>query len=79
MDWERTMAGDELEEWTRADGHATIRLRRRTDGRFAVRLDRLHQADEGRGYAFEIVDTRSAAAALVEQWQSDTDPTDESS
>jgi len=78
MDWERTRADDGLEEWTRADGHATIRLRRRTDDRFAVRLDRLHQADEGRGYAFEVVDTRPAAEALVEQWRGDTDPIEES-
>ena len=78
MDWERTTADDGLEEWTRADGHATIRLRRRTDGRFAVRFDRLHQAEEGRGYAFEIVDTRPVAEELAEAWQTDTNPTEES-
>lgn len=78
MDWERTRADNGLEEWTRADGHATIRLRRRTDGQFAVRFDRLHQADAGRGYAFEIADTKSAAEALVEAWQSDATPTEES-
>ncbi|WP_253738461.1 DUF7543 family protein [Halohasta salina] len=78
MDWERTRTDDGLTEWTRADGYATIRLRRRTDGRFAVRLDRLHQADEGRGYAFEIVDTRSAAEELVESWQNGADPNEES-
>jgi hypothetical protein len=71
MEWEQTTAEDSLEEWTRADGNATIRLRRRTDGRFAVRLDRLYQADEDRGYAYEIVENRTAAEALVDDWQSE--------
>ena len=69
MEWEQTTAEDGIDEWTRADGNATIRLRRRTDGRFAVRLDRLYQADEDRGYAYEVVDTREAAEALVDDWQ----------
>lgn len=71
MDWERTTAEAGLEEWTRADGNATIRLRRRTDGRFTVRLDRLYQADEDRGYAYEVVETREAAEALVDDWQTE--------
>jgi len=69
MEWEQTTAEDGIDEWTRADGNATIRLRRRTDDRFAVRLDRLYQADEDRGYAYEVVDTREAAEALVDDWQ----------
>ena len=73
MDWEQTTADDTLEEWTRADGHATIRLRERTDGSYAVRFDRLHQASAGRGYAFETVDKRETAEQLVEDWQT-TDP-----
>jgi len=71
MAFERTTDTDELTEWERADGHATIRIRERADGRFAVRYDQLHQADGGRGYAYETVDTRAAAEALVEAWQAD--------
>ncbi|MFD1642246.1 DUF7543 family protein [Halohasta litorea] len=69
MEWDQTTVEDGIEEWSRADGNATIRLRRRTDGRFAVRLDRLYQADEDRGYAYEVVETREAAEALVDDWQ----------
>jgi hypothetical protein len=71
MAFERTTDTDELTEWERADGHATIRIRERADGGFAVRYDQLHQADGGRGYAYETVDTRAAAEALVEAWQAD--------
>jgi len=71
MDFERTTDTDEMVEWERADGHATIRLRERADGRFAVRYDQLHQADNGRGYAYETVESREAAEALVETWQAE--------
>lgn len=71
MDWEQTTADEGIEEWTRADGNATIRLRRRTDGRFVVRLDRLYQADEARSYAYEVVADRAAADALVDDWQTE--------
>jgi len=69
MEWEQTTVEDGIKEWARADGNATIRLRQRTDGRFAVRLDRLYQADEDRGYAYEVVETREAAETLVGDWQ----------
>jgi hypothetical protein len=72
MAFERTTDTDKLTEWERADGHATIRIRERADGRFAVRYDQLHQADGGRGYTYETVDTRAAAEELVEAWQADT-------
>ncbi len=75
MDWEQTTATEAIEEWTRQDGHATIRLRERSDGSLAVRFDRLHQATEGRGYAFEVCDEREAAEQLVDDWQT-TDPVD---
>jgi len=71
MDYERTTDTDELTEWERDDGHATIRLRERADGQFAVRYDQLHQADDGRAYAYETVDTRETAEALVADWQAD--------
>jgi len=75
MDYERTTVGDEIDEWTREDGHATIRLRERADGSYAVRFDRLHQAPAGRGYAFETVGNRAAAEQLINDWQT-TDPVD---
>ena len=71
MTYERTTDTDELTEWERADGHATIRLRERADGEFAVRYDQLHQADGGRAYAYETVETREAAEELVADWQAD--------
>ncbi|MFW5973863.1 MAG: DUF7543 family protein [Natrialbaceae archaeon] len=76
MDWEQT-TDDGLEEWTRGDGNATIRLRRRTDGRFAVRLDRLYQADTDRGYAYEVVESRAAAETLIEEWRTDATAPDD--
>ena len=72
MEFERTTDTDEFVEWERADGHATIRCRERADGRFVVRYDQLHQADDGRGYASETVESREAAKALVETWQATT-------
>jgi hypothetical protein len=77
MDWEQTTAEDGLQEWTRADRNATIRLRQRTDGQFTVRLDQLYQADEGRGYDYEVLESREAAEQLVAEWQADAVPTDE--
>jgi len=75
MNWEQTTADDTIKEWTRDDGHATIRLRERADGSVAVRFDRLHQAANGRGYAFEVVDERETAEQLVDDWQT-SDPVD---
>ena len=72
MEWEQTTADEEIEEWTRADGNATIRLRQRTDGQFVVRLDQLYQADEDRGYEYEVVEDRTTAEALVDDWQTET-------
>lgn len=77
MDWEQTTEEDGLQEWTRADRNATIRLRQRTDGQFAVRLDQLYQADEGRGYEYEIIESRDAAEQLVADWKSEAVPADE--
>jgi len=79
MDWEQTTAEDGLEEWTRADDNASIRLRRRTDDQFAVRLDRLYQANEGPGYEYEVVENREAAEQLVDEWQAEAVPADETS
>ncbi len=74
MKFERTTDTDRLTEWTSADGNTTIRLRERAGGDFAVRYDRLYQADGGRGYAFERVETRAEAEALAADWR-ETPPT----
>ncbi|TQQ79914.1 hypothetical protein EGH24_10555 [Halonotius terrestris] len=71
MEYERTTDDEELTEWERADGNATIRLRERADGQFAVRYDQLHQAEGGRAYAYETVESREAAEELVAAWQAD--------
>lgn len=71
MDYEQTTDTDEFTEWERDDGYVTIRLRKRADGQFAVRYDQLHQADGGRAYAYETVESRAAAEALVADWQAD--------
>ena len=71
MDYAQTTDTDEFIEWERADGHATIRIRERADGQFAVRYDQLHQADGGRAYAYETVETREAAEELVADWRAD--------
>lgn len=68
MSWQEIRADDRITEWERSDGNATIRLRRRPDDTWAVRLDRLYQAEDGRGYRRERVDDESAARELVTAW-----------
>ena len=69
MDWDRTRDGDAVEEWTRSDGLATVRLRERANDSFIVRYDRLEQAAEGRAYRYERRSDREAAAALAAEWR----------
>jgi hypothetical protein len=71
MEWTRTRSDGGVVEWTREDGYATIRRRRRPDGEWVVRFDRLHQAPSGRGYRHERVADESAARAVVDRWRSD--------
>ena len=71
MEWTRSRDDEGLEEWTREDGYATIRRRRRPDGEWVVRLDRLHQAPDGRGYRRERVADETAARELVDAWIAD--------
>jgi hypothetical protein len=74
MDWERTRGGERegpVEEWTRNDGLATVRLRERADGSFVVRYDRLEQAPEGRAYRHERRPDRETAATLAAAWRED--------
>ena len=70
MEWTRTRNDEGVVEWTREDGYATIRRRRRPDGEWVVRLDRLHQAPSGRGYRHERVADESAARDVVDRWKS---------
>lgn len=70
MEWTRSRDDDGLVEWTREDGYATIRRRRRPDGEWVVRLDQLHQAPEGRAYRRERVTDESAAVAVLNEWKS---------
>jgi len=74
MDWSRTREDDGLVEWTRADGYATLRRRRRPDGTWVIRLDRLYQAPDGSAYRRERVDDEGAAEALIEAWMAESDP-----
>jgi hypothetical protein len=68
MEWRRTRDG-EIEEWTRSDGLATVRLRERADGSVVVRYDRLEQAREGRTYRYERRPDRETAVELAAEWR----------
>jgi len=70
MEWTQSRDDGDLVEWTREDGFATLRRRRRPDGEWVVRLDRLHQAPGGRAYRCERVADESAAVALIDDWKS---------
>jgi hypothetical protein len=70
MEWTRTRNDEEVVEWTREDGYATLRRRRRPDGEWVVRFDRLHQAPGGRGYRHERVAGESAARDVIDRWKS---------
>jgi hypothetical protein len=73
MEWTRSTDTDDLVEWTRGDGYATLRRRRRADGGWVVRLDRLHQAPEGRAYRHERVADETAAIDTIEEWKAESD------
>lgn len=69
MEWTVRTETDRLTEWQREDGYVTIRKRKRPDGRFIVRVDKLEQADGGRAYDHTIVDTDAAATEIVSEWR----------
>ena len=70
MSWEQTTTTtDAITEWTRSDGYVTIRKRMRTDGQFAVRVEKLEQAPGGREYEQTIAATEQEADSLCEKWQ----------
>ena len=68
MTWQHVDAEGPYDEYERADGLATVRVREQTGGGFAVRLDCLEQAPDGPEYRRETRGDRSAAAALAEEW-----------
>jgi hypothetical protein len=69
--WDQTRDDGTVTEWTRRDGLATVRVRERSDGAFAVRYDRLEQASDGRAYRHERRPDREAALALAAAWRED--------
>jgi hypothetical protein len=71
MTWTKNRETEHLVEWTRSDGYVTIRRRRRADGGWVVRLDRLYQAPEGSGYRRERVDDVESAKQLLEAWKAE--------
>lgn len=73
MGWTKSTRGDGTTEWDRTDGNANIRIRRRYDGTFTVRLDRLFQAPEGQFYRRETAQTEEAAKAISETWRAEFD------
>lgn len=73
MGWREIRDDDRITEWERSDGNATVRLRRSPDGTWTVRLDRLHQSADGRGYRRERTDTEADARALVDAWLDEHD------
>lgn len=73
MSWQEVRADDRITEWERSDGVVTVRLRRSPDDTWTVRLDRLHQSAEGRGYRRERFDTEADARAAVAAWQDEYD------
>jgi hypothetical protein len=68
MEWERTREGS-VDEWTRRDGLATVRVRERPDGQVVVRYDRLEQAPEGRAYCRDRCPDRETAERLAAEWR----------
>lgn len=76
MSWERVTDDGRLAEWERSDGNATIRLRQRPDGGWAVRFDRVYQAPDGAEYRHATVDGHDEAMELIEELQSSFDVSD---
>ncbi|SHG82544.1 DUF7543 family protein [Halobaculum gomorrense] len=79
MPWSEVETTERYDEWERADGYATLRVRERADGSYVVRLDRLEQAPDGRSYRRERVGDRERADELVTDWKEAFDLSEESS
>ncbi|WP_277555315.1 DUF7543 family protein [Halobaculum limi] len=76
MGWSPVETTDRYDEWERADGLATIRLREHADGSVVVRVDRLEQAPDGRAYRRQRVEDRTDAEALLAEWKVEFDRDD---
>jgi hypothetical protein len=72
--WQRSREESGLVEWTRRDGRGTVRMRRRPDGRWVVRLDLLIQAPDGPLYEQVVVDDRPAATAAADALREQATP-----
>lgn len=68
MSWREVRADDRVTEWERDDGYVTVRVRRRGDDTWVVRLDQLYQDAEERRYERERTDTEAEARSLAETW-----------
>ena len=73
MSWTQVAAERGYDEYERADGVATVRVRERAAGGYVVRLDRLEQATDGPAYRRETAPDREAADALAEEWMDEFD------
>jgi hypothetical protein len=71
--WESTEPVDDVTEWQRADGNATVRIRERPDGRFVIRLDRLKQAPDGPAYQHRTAENREEAEEIAAELRSNFD------
>lgn len=69
MPWNEVETAERYDEWERADGYATLRVREHPDGSYVVRLDRLEQAPDGREYRRERVGDREHADEVVTEWK----------
>ncbi|CQR50526.1 MULTISPECIES: DUF7543 family protein [Haloferax] len=72
MSWTEVRRDDRIAEWERSDGHATIRLRRGPNA-WHVRVDRLYQSAEGRGYEGERFESEAEAREAVDAWKAEYD------
>ncbi|RDI70873.1 DUF7543 family protein [Halopelagius longus] len=73
MGWSEVRADERITEWERDDGYVTVRVRRRPDETWAVRLDQLYQDSEERRYRRERADSEAAARELAEEWMAEFD------
>ncbi|SFG03460.1 hypothetical protein SAMN04488063_1207 [Halopelagius inordinatus] len=73
MSWREVRADERITEWERDDGHVTVRLRRRGDETWVVRVDQLYQDSTERRYERERVDTETEARSLAEAWMAEFD------
>ena len=74
-----TREDEVITEWQRADGYATVRLRRRDDGGAVIRLDVMEQAVDGRVYKREQHADPEVAAEQAAIWRGTYNAADDES